>query len=326
MPDAQSRSSLKQAAAHVREGMAKWSRSMIGYGSLAVLVAAVVAVSVPQSRTQILQLRDALVGVEAAQAEPLAQTEAAAPAELDSEPAGSVPAASPVPAKSAVLKTQVHSHSHTVAFLGSMGDGQVARKLPVVKVSAVQTESLGRYIARKYRVSNEATRMLISTAYGVGQEMGLDPLLLLAIIAIESSFNPFAESHVGAQGLMQVLTRVHSERFEPFGGDQAAWNPVANIRVGASILKEYIERGGSLAAGLRMYVGVGPDGSSPYGDKVLAERRRLASAAGLPPDLPGYAPAAPAAAERSAKAQPIPTQPSEAVSVKSPDPDAPAVM
>lgn len=177
-------------------------------------------------------------------------------------------------------------HSRTVAFLESMGDGQSAHKLPVAKVSPAQVESLRGYITRKYRVSNEATRMLISTAYGVGQEMNLDPLLLLAIIAVESSFNPFAESHVGAQGLMQVLTRVHQDKFESFGGEHAAFNPVANIRVGAIILRDCIQRGGSLIGGLRMYVGSSADGNSPYGDKVLAERRRLAAAAGVVIDQP----------------------------------------
>ncbi|OVZ59659.1 hypothetical protein CDO44_11030 [Pigmentiphaga sp. NML080357] len=312
MPDAQSRSSLKEAAAHVRDGMAKWSGVVAGYIVLAVLVAAVVIPSVPGLRGPATQFYAALSGNEA-EAAPAAGPVA-------------IPAQAHVQAEPKVASSKVQSHSHTVAFLGSMGNGQVTQKLPVVKVSAVQSESLGRYIARKYRVSNEATRMLISTAYGVGQEMGLDPLLLLAIIAIESSFNPFAESHVGAQGLMQVLTRVHSERFEPFGGDQAAWNPVANIRVGASILKEYIDRSGSLTGGLRMYVGVGPDGSSPYGDKVLAERRRLASAAGVAPELPGATRPETPARSASAAPMPIPTQPSEAVSVKSAEPGTPAVM
>ncbi len=270
MPDAQPRSSLNQTAVMARQGFVRLSRSIANYVGLTLLVVAALVWSVPDLRAQVVQFHSQLTTAKSV--------------EVDTD-----------------LATNVavdFSHSRTVAFLGSMGDGLPVEKLPAIKVSSVQVESLGRYITRKYRVSNEATRMLISTAYGVGQEMGIDPLLLLAIIAIESSFNPFAESHVGAQGLMQVLTRVHVERFEPFGGVQAAWNPVANIRVGASILKEYVERGGSLVAGLRMYVGVGPNGTSPYGDKVLAERRRLASAAGVPAELPGGAPA------RSASAAP----------------------
>ena len=43
----------------------------------------------------------------------------------------------------------------------------------------------------------------MNTVYKVGREKQLDPLLLLAVIAIESRYNPLAESHVGAQGLMR---------------------------------------------------------------------------------------------------------------------------
>lgn len=158
--------------------------------------------------------------------------------------------------------------------------------LPVVRVGHRQLDAVQDYISDKYRVSADQARKLVSTAHTVGQEMELDPLLLLAIMAIESSFNPQAQSRVGAQGLMQVMTRIHHERFKPFGGPQAAFNPVANIRVGASILKEYVTRSGSLHKGLKMYVGVGPNGKSSYGDKVLAERKRMAKAAGLPAELP----------------------------------------
>lgn len=309
MPDAQSSSSTEQPDPRPRPGVVDWCRSINSYVGLAVFVMAAVIWSVPGLRDQV-SLFTVFNGADASVAEQ-------APAE--------VLAAAAV---AAAMVDNAQPHAQATSFLSSTGNAaKPAQKPHATKVSAVQAESLGRYIARKYRVSNEATRMLISTAYGVGQEMGLDPLLLLAIIAIESSFNPFAESHVGAQGLMQVLTRVHTERFEPFGGSQAAWNPVANIRVGASILKEYIERGGSLTAGLRMYVGVGPDGSSPYGDRVLAERRRLASAAGVNAELPpGAVPATPARSA-SAKPMPIPTDPSsEAVSVKNTEPGTPAVM
>lgn len=301
MPDAQSRSSPEQPTPQVRPGLTDWCRSINSYMGLAVFAMAAIVWSAPGVRDQVFPLSAAVSSAEA-------------PARAEVEPV-------------AVVADSTPSQIHPASFLATVGSAvKPVPKPHAIKVSAVQTESLGRYIARKYRVSNDATRMLISTAYGVGHEMGLDPLLLLAIIAIESSFNPFAESHVGAQGLMQVLTSVHSARFEPFGGNQAAWNPVANIRVGASILKEYIDRSGSLASGLRMYVGVGPDGSSPYGDKVMAERRRLASAAGVNTDMP-RPPSTESARSASAKPMSIPTDPSsEAVSVKSPEPGAPSVM
>jgi hypothetical protein len=137
-----------------------------------------------------------------------------------------------------------------------------------------------QYLARRYRVAEEATRMLVATAFQVGHDYKLDPLLILSVVAIESSLNPFAESAVGAQGLMQVMTRVHAERFAAHGGEIAALDPVANMKVGSEILSDLIARGGSVERGLQLYVGAGnlPDDGG-YGAKVLAERARLAIAA-----------------------------------------------
>jgi soluble lytic murein transglycosylase-like protein len=133
-----------------------------------------------------------------------------------------------------------------------------------------------QYLARRYRVADEAARMLVANAFEIGQDKKLDPLLILSVIAIESSLNPFAASPVGAQGLMQVMTRVHADRFVEHGGDLAALDPIANMKVGSEILHELIGRGGSIERGLQLYVGAGnaPDDGG-YGAKVMAERARL---------------------------------------------------
>ncbi len=142
--------------------------------------------------------------------------------------------------------------------------------------SKKQQEFVTTWLAKRYRVAGDAANMLVSTAYLTASEMKLDPLLILAVMAIESRFNPFAESPVGAQGLMQVMSKVHKEKFEGMGGTQAALNPVANIRVGSRILKEYVQRGGSVEAGLKSYVGAAAfDTDSGYGSRVLAEYHRL---------------------------------------------------
>ena len=86
--------------------------------------------------------------------------------------------------------------------------------------------------ASKYRVAPEPLSALVAEAYEIGQQAKLDPTLILAVMAIESGFNPFAQSPVGAQGLMQVMTGVHSDKYEIFGGKLAAFDPVTNLRVG----------------------------------------------------------------------------------------------
>ncbi|MTW04335.1 transglycosylase SLT domain-containing protein [Pseudoduganella ginsengisoli] len=142
--------------------------------------------------------------------------------------------------------------------------------------SKKQQEWVTTWLSKRYRVASDATNMLVSTAYLTAREIKLDPLLILAVMAIESGLNPFAESPMGAQGLMQVMSKVHHDKFQDMGGVQAALNPVANIRVGSLILKDYVTRGGSVEAGLKSYVGAAAfDTDEGYGSKVLAEYKKL---------------------------------------------------
>lgn len=142
--------------------------------------------------------------------------------------------------------------------------------------NSLQQQWVTAWLSKRYRVASDATNMLVSAAYMTAKEIKLDPLLILSVMAIESGFNPFAESPVGAQGLMQVMSKVHHDKFEDLGGVKAALNPVANIKVGSLILKDYVRRGGSVEAGLKLYVGAGAfESDSGYGARVLAEYRRL---------------------------------------------------
>ena len=143
-------------------------------------------------------------------------------------------------------------------------------------INTKQQKWVTDWLAKRYRVANDAANMLVSAAYMTAMETKLDPLLILSVIAVESRFNPFAESPMGAQGLMQVMSKVHKDKFDDHGGVKAALNPVANIKVGSKILKEYVKRGGSVEAGLKTYVGAAlHDNDGGYGNKVLAEYRKL---------------------------------------------------
>ena len=123
--------------------------------------------------------------------------------------------------------------------------------------------------------------MLVSAAFEIGEKTRLDPTLILAIMAIESGFNPFAQSPVGAQGLMQVMTKIHTEKYDNFGGKFAAFDPVTNLRVGVKVLQECISKAGSIEGGLKFYVGAGNNADDGgYASKVMAEHARLLSVVG----------------------------------------------
>lgn len=140
--------------------------------------------------------------------------------------------------------------------------------------------AVASWISRRYKVAPEPISALVQEAWSVGRRAQLDPTLILAIMAVESSFNPFAQSAVGAQGLMQVMRRVHDQKYEAFGGAHAAFDPITNLRVGTQILKDSITRAGSLHDGLRYYVGAALlDSDGGYASRVLAEQSHLRAVA-----------------------------------------------
>jgi soluble lytic murein transglycosylase-like protein len=137
--------------------------------------------------------------------------------------------------------------------------------------------ALAGVIAKRYRISEDATRELVGTAYAEGASIGIDPLLIVAVMAVESRFNPIAQSEGGAMGLMQVIPRFHADKFDATNRTSVL-EPHTNIQVGARILKEYISRGGTEVAGLQLYNGSLGDASNAYSNRVLVEKQWLQDA------------------------------------------------
>ncbi|MDR1854052.1 MAG: lytic transglycosylase domain-containing protein [Azoarcus sp.] len=135
------------------------------------------------------------------------------------------------------------------------------------------------WLSRRYRVSKVAIEPALRAAEDSGRRLGVDPMLLVAMIAIESSFNPYAESNVGAQGLMQVIPRFHMDKIGKGKGKDALFDPELNVRVGAQVLKEGLRRYGTLEAALQYYGGALNDPDAAYANKVLTMKQRIATAA-----------------------------------------------
>lgn len=231
------------------------------------------------------------------------------------------------------LVVQVESHllgwlqSRHVARAEASGDvlSAVASPEALNRATAVdpaeltrQQAAVAQWLSRRYKVAPEPIGRLVQEAWTIGAKAGLDPTLILAVMAVESSFNPFAQSPMGAQGLMQVLTRVHDDKYERFGGSLAAFDPLTNLRVGVQVLKECIARAGSLEAGLRHYVGaanLADDGG--YGGRVMLEKsylRQVADGGTVPVNAPTQPPEAAANRENAPSPTPSssPTAPSPA--------------
>jgi len=138
-----------------------------------------------------------------------------------------------------------------------------------------EQRAVSEYISRRYRVADSAASVFVAAAYRAGSQYNVDPLLVLAVMAVESRYNPVAESSVGARGLMQVMPKFHQDKLAAHGGEPALLEPEVNILVGTRILREYQRRLGDTEAALQMYAGALDEPTAQYSAKVFAEKARL---------------------------------------------------
>lgn len=195
----------------------------------------------------------------------------------------------------------------------AFGDAEAVNRATAVQPSELTRPqaAVAKWISRRYNVALEPVGRLVQEAWTIGEKVGIEPTLILAIVAIESRFNPFAQSAMGAQGLMQVMTSVHGDKYEAFGGTHAAFDPISNLRVGVQVLRECIARSGSLEAGLRWYVGAANlESDNGYLNKVVAEHGQLQQVARgkvVAPAAPSRPKPAPATAQPEPSASPAET-------------------
>ena len=131
-------------------------------------------------------------------------------------------------------------------------------------------------LSRRYRVSPEPIAALVTEAWEVGARSQIAPTLLLAIMAIESKFNPFTAGTQGAMGLMQIDPEARASELSPFGGRLAVFDPVTNLRVGARHLQDLMLQSETMEEALRQYAASsGQSEVSTYVERVLNEQKLL---------------------------------------------------
>lgn len=160
-----------------------------------------------------------------------------------------------------------------------------AGELPQALVRTTATEpsllsqeqaAVAAWIAKRYRIALEPVSRLVLEAWSIGPHAGLEPTLILAVAAVESAFNPFAQGSGGAKGLMQVVAHAHPDKFDALGGLRAAFDPVGNLRVGAQVLRQSISQAGSVEGGLMLYLKASGAAEQPgYAQRVMEEHQRF---------------------------------------------------
>jgi soluble lytic murein transglycosylase-like protein len=185
------------------------------------------------------------------------------------------------PTKRASLKKALAAFVLAAGAVLSLGmartlsaEGPVVKAIEVAPAPDPVRTALVAYLADRYGRHPERVQLFVDEAHEAAEEWDLDPLLVLAVISVESRFNPAARSGFGATGLMQVVPRFHREKLAEHGGDKALLDPRVNVQVGTRILKEYLSRSGSVAAGLQRYAGW-QDHERRYARKVISEKERL---------------------------------------------------
>jgi rubrerythrin len=112
----------------------------------------------------------------------------------------------------------------------------------------------GQVAARMPRESPGVHRRLARAILAEAERARLDPLLVLALIHTESSFDPGAISEAGAHGLMQLLEpTMRLERARAGLPPADPHDPVANVQAGVRYLRRLIDAFGDVDAALMAY-------------------------------------------------------------------------
>jgi soluble lytic murein transglycosylase-like protein len=178
-----------------------------------------------------------------------------------------------LPSERHLLKNTLPSLAAAVAEDASAGSA--AEPAIAEGVEEREQRALAEFIAKRWRIAETAATSFVSIAYRAGERYSVDPVLILSVVAIESRFNPVAESVVGAKGLMQIIPKYHLDKLLDHGGEEALLDPEVNINVGAQILHEYYRRLQDQEAALQRYAGAFDEPTSRYAAKVFEERMRL---------------------------------------------------
>lgn len=121
-----------------------------------------------------------------------------------------------------------------------------------------ETAEIARFLAtRRTGLARDEIDVLARTIRSEAQRRDLDPALVMAVMHVESRFNTYAVSPVGAMGLMQILPSTGEELAQQEGvswhGAQTLFDPIVNVRLGVAYLEQLSDRYGKISTALAAY-------------------------------------------------------------------------
>ncbi len=133
---------------------------------------------------------------------------------------------------------------------------------PVASAPEVEEDEDVRAVAeflatRRTALTRAETDVLARVIVEESRRHELDTQLVLALMHVESRFDAFALSPVGAMGIMQILPSTGEEMAAkldiPWHGAQTLFDPVANVRLGVAYLKQLESRYADIPTALAAY-------------------------------------------------------------------------
>lgn len=163
-----------------------------------------------------------------------------------------------------------------------LDEGRSSAPPGLLQQRSAQVKRLTDYIQETFRLPRHKIVAIVSEVVYSADKNDLDPALILAVIAVESTFRERVVSHAGARGLMQVMPGAHPEKIRAIGGVDALFDPRKNIATGSRILLEYLNMSdGNLRRALLRYNGSLANPRSSYPGKVMGLYRKFRQLAQL---------------------------------------------
>src|ERR1700675_594297 len=155
---------------------------------------------------------------------------------------------------------------------------QITTSIESAPSESPQVANVAAVLWQQFRVAPRGGTLIPEAAPSAANEYAVSPVLLLAVIATESGFDRQAVSVAGAEGLMQILPTAHPQ---VVASGKDLTEPAENVRIGSSILREYLDAsGGDLGAALKRYSG----GGKGYAQRVAFRMKQFSASLHTPSD------------------------------------------